>query len=253
MLLGDALDGGELVAEDRGALEVELFGGLAHRVAELLDDDGAFAVEEEHGLVDHLAVLVGRAVGGAGGDAAADVVLEAGTRVGAGDLLVAGAPGEEFLDEVERGADRFCRGVGAEVASAVVLDAAGDGDARPGRVDIDLEVGVVLVVLEADVEERLVALDERGFEVEGVLLGAGRDDVELGDFGGELAGLALERARRAEVGADAGAEVGGLADVDDAARGVAEGVDAGLGRQSGDLCGDLGAQLIGGHGIRVGR
>ena len=56
----------------------------------------------------------------------------------------------------------------------------------------------MLVVLEADVEERLVALDERGFEVEGVLLGAGRDDVELGDFGGELAGLALERAWRAE-------------------------------------------------------
>ena len=195
----------------------------------MLDDGLALAVEEEHGLVDDFLVFVRGAEGGAGGDAAADVVLEAGARVGAGDLLVAGAPGEELLGEVERGADRFGGGVGAEVAGAVLGDAAGDGDARPGRVDVDLEVGVVLVVLEADVEEGLVALDQGGFEVEGVLLGVGGDDFELGDAFGEDAGLALERAGGAEVAADAGFEVGGLADVDDAVVGVAEGVDAWFG------------------------
>ena len=195
LLFGDALDGGDLVAEDGGALEVELVGGVLHCAVELFDDDGALAVEEEHGLVDDFAVFVGGAVGGAGSDAAADVVLEAGSRVGAGDFLVAGAPGEEFFDEVERGADRFGGGVGAEVACAVVLDAAGDGDAWPGGVDIDLEVGIVLVVLEADVEEGLVALDEGGLEVQRVLFGAGGDDFEGVDFGGEFAGFAFERAR----------------------------------------------------------
>ena len=40
----------------------------------------------------------------------------------------------------------------------------------------------MLVVLEADVEEGLVALDQGGFEVEGVLFGVGGDDLELGDL-----------------------------------------------------------------------
>ena len=251
--LGDSLDGGDLVAELGGALEVEFVGGVGHGRFELLDDGLALAVEEEHGLVDDFLVLIGGAEGGAGGDAAADVVLEAGARVGAGDFLVAGAPGEEFLGQVERGADGFGGGVGAEVAGAVFGDAAGDGDAGPGGVDVDLEVGVVLVVLEADVEEGLVALDQGGFEVEGVLLGVGGDDFELGDAFGEDAGLAFERAGGAEVAADAGFEVGGLADVDDAIGGVAKGVDAWFGGQGGDLRLELGAGLggVGGHGFRV--
>ena len=81
LLLGDALDGGQLVAQRRRPLEVELVGRLAHRIVQLLDHHRTLAVEEEHRLVDHLAVFVGRAVGGAGRDAAADVVVEAGARV----------------------------------------------------------------------------------------------------------------------------------------------------------------------------
>ena len=57
-----------------------------------------------------------------------------------------------------------------------------------------LRYGIVFVVLEADVKEGLMALDQRGFEMQRVLLGMGGDDLELRDAFGEDAGLAFERA-----------------------------------------------------------
>ena len=108
----------------------------------------------------------------------------------------------------------------------------------------------MLVVLEPHVEQRLVALDQRRFKVQRVLLGAGGDDVQRGDPLGQLARLALQRARRAEVGAHPRAQIGRLADVDHLARRVAEGVDAGLGRQRRHLGDELGSQLFSAHGCK---
>ena len=232
----------------RRTLEVELLCCVGHRCLELRQNRFALAIEKEHRLVDHFLVLVRRAEGGAGSDATADVVLETGPRVGAGDFLVAGAPGEEFLDQIKRRTHRFRRRVGTEVTRAVARDAAGDRHARPGRVDVDLEVGIVLVVLESDVEEGLMALDQRRFKVERILLGVRGDVLELRNLRGKDSRLAFHRARRAEVAADSGSEIGRFADVDDPVGGVAERVDARLRRQRGDLSLKLGARLLGGGG-----
>ena len=97
-----------------------------------------------------------------------------------------------------------------------------------------------------------MALDQRGFQMEGVLLGVSGDDFELRDASGEDSGFAFERARRTEIAADAGPEIGGFADVDHTVVGVAEGVDAGLCGQRGDLRLELGAGLFGGGRGRFG-
>jgi hypothetical protein len=73
------------------------------------------------------------------------------------------------------------------------VDAPGDLDARPFVLDVDSQVGVVLVVLEADVVEGLMALDQRRFEVQR-LGGVGRDDVfEVFDLLDERPRLQLQR------------------------------------------------------------
>ncbi len=197
-----------------------------HLLLDVLQHVAAAAFEEEQRLVDDLAVLLGRAVSGARGDAALDVVVEAGAGVGAGDRLGAGAPGEELLHHVERAPHRARRGVWPEVARAVLLDAAGDGDARPVLLHVDLEVGVVLVVLEADVVDGLVALDEGGLQQQRLRLVAGDDVVKCVDLLDERVDAALHAAAGAEVGAHAGAQPAGLADVEHLPAGVLHQVDA---------------------------
>ena len=102
--------------------------------------------------------------------------------------------GEELLHDVERAAHRARGGVGPEVARAVLLDAAGDRDARPVVLHVDLEVGVVLVVLEPDVVGGLVALDERRLQQQRVGLGSGHDVVEGDDLIDERVDAALHAA-----------------------------------------------------------
>lgn len=98
----------------------------------------------------------------------------------------------------------------------------------------------MLVVLEPDVEEGLVTLHQFSFEMERLLLGMGDHVLEVGDRLGEGACLALHAGGGAEIGADAVAEVGSLADVDDVALGVAHDVDAGAGGDAGKLVGESG-------------
>src|SRR4029078_5756269 len=104
-----------------------------------------------------------------------DVVVQAWARVGAGNLLGARAPREELVDDVQRSADGTGVGERSEVARAVLLDAARYVDSRPRIREVDFQIRVVLVVLEADVEQGLMAFDELGLEVKGLLLGV-RDD-----------------------------------------------------------------------------
>ena len=69
-------------------------------------------------------------------------------------------------------------------------------------------------------------LDEEVLEEEGLVGGFGEDVLEVGDAWGEL--LELDAVVGVlEVGAEAGTEAGGFADVDDLAFGVAQEVDAG--------------------------
>ena len=80
------------------------------------------------------------------------------------DVERAGPEREEAADQVHRLVDAACRGVRPEVAASVAHELARPLDAREVLAQRDPDVGVALVVLEADVEPRLVALDEVGLE-----------------------------------------------------------------------------------------
>lgn len=99
------------------------------------------------------------------------------------------------MGELEGPAHGPARGVGPKVAGPVVGGAADDED--PGeRLGGDLEVGVALVVPEADVEPGAVLLDEGVLEDEGVLLGGGDDRLEVGRLPEEEADLGEGRAAK---------------------------------------------------------
>ena len=120
-------------------------------------------------------------------------------------------------------------GVGAPVAGAVVLAEADGFDAGVGVGRVDAEEQEAFVVLEEDVVAGAVLLDELRLGEGRLGFGAERDGVEVGDGADQAAeaGLGLGEGRGAEVGGDAGAQGGRLADVDDAAAAVAHEVDAG--------------------------
>ena len=199
LTLRGAVDRLDLVPQAGGTLVLEAGGGLLHFAAKVARDLVRATLKEHDRLLDDSVVFLLRAEGGAGADAAVDEVLQAGPRVVAGDLFRARAPGEELLHEVQRSSHRAGRSEGPEVARTVVADAARDLDARPLLGDVDLEVGVVLIVLEAHVVERLVPLDQRGLEQQGLLRRAGEDELDVRDLGDEAARLRLEGVRRAEV------------------------------------------------------
>ncbi len=64
-----------------------------------------------------------------------------------------------------------------EITRAVVLLEAGEGEARDGVVQVDLEQEEPLVVAEADVVTRMKFLDELAFEQQ--RLGFAADDVDI--------------------------------------------------------------------------
>ncbi len=99
----------------------------------------------------------------------------------------------------------------------------------------ELDVGVGLVVAQQDVEAGLALLDEVVFEGEGFALVGDGDVFEVDGLAHERAGLGVGLVGGEEVGADAGAQVLGLADVDDLALGVLVEVAAGAGGERADF------------------
>ena len=233
LLLQDNLfDTADLVAEDSGAFELELFRGVAHLLAEVAGHHFGIAFHEHDDLVDDFGVLLLGGVAGAGGDAPVDEVFQTRAGVGAGNVLGTGAVGEQFFDEVHGMPDAAGGGERTEVAGAVLGDLA--GYVNPGELflEVDLEEGVGLVVLEAGVIAGFIALDQGVFQDEGLSFGIGNDKLEVGDLGDEAADLDAVARIGAEVGAKAVAENQGLTDVDNVFLGVFHQVDAGFFRRN---------------------
>ena len=93
-----------------------------------------------------------------------DVILQAGTGVAPGDGLSAGPVGEELLNQVHGLSDTAGGGKRPKIARAVLRHLA--GYVNPGKVlgEVNLEVGVSLVVLQPGVEVGPVALNQGIFE-----------------------------------------------------------------------------------------
>ena len=223
----------EVVAEPGGLLEVQRLGGGVHLPLDALGEGGRVAGHEVAEVVDDLAVLLGRHVADARGRALVDVAQQAGaTDLGRAleDAVAARAHREDAQQQVDGLADGPGVAVGAEVAGALALGAATDHHARELLADGHRQPGVGLVVAVLDVEARVELLDPAVLQLQGLDLGV--DDGPLharagGDHGRRAR---VEVADVLEVRRQARAQALGLADVDDAALGVAEAVDPRLGR-----------------------
>jgi hypothetical protein len=170
----------------------------------------------------------------AGAEAALDVILQAGTRMGAREVHAATRNQEAFVNEMQNAASQAGGKERAEIERAVFFDAAGEIDAREFLAGGEFDVRVRFVVPQHDVELRLVALDEAVFEGQGFAGIVDDDSVEIGDFARQRAGLGIDPARFEEVAARAAAQRGSFADIDDLTAGVFEDVDAGgIGEEGG--------------------
>ena len=223
-LVGDALaleqaaDGLQPVALQRRLLELLRRRGRLHPLLEVALDLAVAAGEERDDAIDRLAVLLLGLVADAGRAAALDVVIQAGRAAAAAGLAaVAGAKREHLLQQVERAAHLLRVRVGAEVRAVAAVALAREVDARIVLVDRDRQERIGLVVAQADVEARLVVLDELVLGQQRLGLGGDEQEVDLVDAVDHL-----DRAARSppigEVAGDALADRLRLADVDDLAR-----------------------------------
>ncbi len=226
------LDGPDLVAQHGGPLVLGPLGGVGHLAGERLDERLLAALEEELHLLDVGAVGVLRDRLDARALAALDVVQEAGPLEGPLaflDLDRAGPEREQPADEVHRLVDARRRGVRPEVAAAVGRQLAGPLDPREVVGQGDLDVRVALVVLEPDVEARLVALDQVRLEQERLGHRVGQRHLDVGDAVDDAADpvdLGSDRLLL-PVAPDARAEALRLADIEHDAPGVLHEVHAG--------------------------
>src|SRR5581483_2076762 len=243
----------QAVAQHRRPLELLRRRRLAHLALEVALHVAVAAGEEVDDRLDVAAILLAPHVADAGGLAALDVVVEAG-RAGAAPRLgpLAGAELEQLAEQVQGLAHALRARVGAEVDAAGAVALAREVDARELLVEADADVGVGLVVPQADVEARPVAPDE-------LLLGEQRLRLGLGDqevHGRGRPGAVADRVRApAEVGGDALADRGRLADLDHLPPGVLQQVHARLIGQALALLGQRrrhGPKLRGGLGARPG-
>ena len=203
-----AVQGGALeLPRRRRRLHLRLLVGLDLAVA---------AGEEVDDRVDVAPVLLLADVADAGRPAALDVVVEAGAAGAAARLgPLAGAELEQLAEQVERLPHPLGAGEGAEVGAAGAVLLAGEVDPRVVLVEADADVGVGLVVAQADVEARPVALDEALLGEQRLGLGRGDEGLDAVDARGQ-ARLAAGR----EVRGDALADRARLADVEQLAVGA---------------------------------
>ena len=177
------LERAHLVAQAGRLLEPVFGGGHLHLLPEPARHLLGAALEEEPGVLAALAVALERAhLGHAGCEAALDLVLEAGARPLAVEGLLAGADAEE-LPRQARGLAAQVRGdVGPAVGVLVFPGPAHHVEPRVLLGQGELQVGMVLVVAEPQIVERLVALDEVVLESQGLHLRVRDHEVEVDDL-----------------------------------------------------------------------
>ena len=230
LLLGQVLDREEPVAVAGSVLVALLGGRVAHLLLQLAHDRLRVAGEKVDHALDHRPVVLLRDVTDARRVAALDVEVEArdpGVAPGLGAL--AGPELEDAVEDVERLPHLLRVRVRPEVEDAAAMALAREHDPRVLVLDRDRDVRKRLVVAQAHVERRPVALDQVLLEVERLHLAAGDDHLEVGDPRHEPRNRrSVVAAPLLEVRAHARPERLRLADVEDVAALVPEEVDARL-------------------------
>ena len=228
------LDRRDAIAQPRRVFETLLARSARHRVAEFAQQFVGAAAQEERRALDELGVARGVDQVAARRQATLHLVLDAGPAapaVVAEHRIGTGAQREDAAQVRDRLAQRLARRVGTEVRRAVVLEAAHRRRARPRFARVEAQAEVLLVVAEAHVEGRLVALDQLVLEQQGVLHRRRHDHVEIRRALDHLRDLHAPVAARPEVRAHATLQVLRLADVDHPPARIAEQIDPGSRRQ----------------------
>src|SRR6202166_4296782 len=122
-------------------------------------------------------------------EAALDVVLEAGTRMKARQVNLAGRNQKIAMDEIDNPVSQIGREVWTVVEAAVLAEAAGHVDARPALAQRELHVGIGLVVAQQDIEARLTLFDEIVLEGQSLFIVRDHDVVNVDGLADQSAGL----------------------------------------------------------------
>ncbi len=179
---------------------------------------------------DLLVVLLANGAN-AGPGAQFDVVIQAVARILSRDLAVAGQVREDTPQHVQRLVHRPHAGIGTVIVRAILHHLARDRHLGEGIVPVNFDVGVTLVIFQADVVVRPVLLDQIHFEDQRFQLGTNHDPLDMVDVAHHLAGLKIQIGTVVEVRANPVAQIDGLAHVDNFTGGVLHQVAARLGGQ----------------------
>jgi hypothetical protein len=131
------------------------------------------------------------------------------------------------MDQVDDSISQIGREVRSVIDAAVLVQAAGYIDSWVALGESQFHIGISLVVTQQNVEARFFLLDEVILECQSLFVVGYDYVVDVDRFADQRAGFGVLPAAFVEIGRDTGAEVLGLADVDDLAFGVLVEVDAG--------------------------
>ncbi len=233
----DVRQGGQSVPVDRGALEVERFGGLFHLLGQFLFHQLAAAGKEGLGFGNKTRIVFWRDFAGAGACAALDLVEQAGT---CAVLVVAvGAVPDQkgFLQRIDRAVHRAGGGEGAEIVAFALAGAAMLDDCRRFVIAGDQNIGKRLVVAQKHVETRAQPLDQVGFQKQRFGFRPGDHEFH-GRRGQDHAHDPVRLSLEPGIAGDPFLQASGLADVKHVAVLVDHAIDAGAHGQTFDDIGD---------------
>ena len=218
LLVQHARQRADPVADLGRLLELQRLGALQHLGLERIHQLLLLALQEALGVGDVLGVVLDRDVVDARPRAALDLVQQARPGAVGEHRVLAGAQVKHLLHQLDRILHRPGGRERAEVAVLLVDRAAVVGDARIAP-RFDLQIGIALVVDEADVEARRQRLDQVVLEQQRLGLGAHDGRLHAGDARDHVAGP--DRAFAAgvafrEVARDALLQLARLADVEHA-------------------------------------
>ena len=135
-----------------------------------------------------------------------DVKLQAGVRMLAGQIDIAGGHFEVAMDEVHQTVRQVSRKIGAVICGAVFFQSPGDVDPRIA-LGGELDIRVGLVVPQQDVVARLPLLDEVVFERQSLFFIVDLDKVDAARIVDERAGFDVGQSFIQEIVADPGTKV----------------------------------------------
>jgi len=119
-----------LIADTGGLLIFQRGGGFLHAGHQPVDHGTVAAFQKQHRVSHVLGVVFRADIADAGGGAAFDLVLQAGSGTVAEEAVLALAHPEEFLQQMQTLPDGTGAGIGTEIAPLAALRPAVEGQSR---------------------------------------------------------------------------------------------------------------------------